>query len=190
MKHFELILAAALCGSLCTVAALNAADAKPATEAKEAAKKAEAVWLTDFEAAKKQAAAENKPILMFFTGSDWCGWCKRLHEDVLDKEEFQDFAKDGVILLELDFPRTKELSADLKKQNDALNKKFKVEGYPTMVLVAPDGEKELDRMVGYDTELVKKLKKTVKKSAVDAKKNQGKMPKITKPEKQAKKPRG
>ena len=173
MKHFELVLAAALCGSLCTGIALNAADAAPAKEAKEAAKKAEIVWLTDFEAAKKQAAAENKPILMFFTGSDWCIWCQRLHENVLDKDEFQNFAKDGVILLELDFPRNKELPAELKKQNDALNKKFKVDGYPTMVLVAPDGEKELDRTVGYDTELVKKLKKTVKKNAVDAKKKSG-----------------
>ncbi len=173
MKHFELILAAALCGSLFTGIALNAADAKPAKEAKEAAKKAEAVWLTDYEAAKKQAAAEKKPILMFFTGSDWCGWCQKLHEDVLDKDEFQAFAKDGVVLLELDFPRTKQLSADLKKQNDALNKKFRIDGYPTMVLVDSDGEKELDRTVGYDKDLVKKLKKTVKKVAVDAKKKSG-----------------
>ena len=173
MKHFELILAAALCGPLCTGIALNAADAAPASEAKEAAKKAKIVWLTDLEEAKKQAAAENKPILMFFTGSDWCGWCMKLHEDVLDKDEFQDFAKDSVILLELDFPNTKPQSDALKKQNKALDEKFKVDGYPTVVLVAPDGEKELDRTVGYDKELVKKLKKTVKKSSVDAKKKSG-----------------
>ena len=128
MKHFELILAAALCGPLFAGAALNAADAKPAAEAKEAAKKAEAVWLTDFEAAKKQAAEQKKPILMFFTGSDWCGWCKKLHEDVLDKSEFQDFAKDGLVLVELDFPRAKEQSEALKKQNSELGKKFKVSG--------------------------------------------------------------
>jgi thioredoxin-related protein len=173
MKHFELILAAALCGPLFAGVALNAADAAPAKEAKEAAKKAKVVWLTDLEAAKKQAAAEKKPILMFFTGSDWCGWCMKLHEDVLDKDEFQDFAKDNVILLELDFPNAKPQSDALKKQNKALDEKFKVDGYPTMVLVAPDGEKELDRTVGYDSELVRKLKKTVKKSAVDAKKKSG-----------------
>ena len=173
MKHYELILAAALCGSLCTGVALNAADTKPAGEAKEAAKKAESVWLTDLEAAKKQAAADKKPILMFFTGSDWCGWCKKLHEDVLDKDEFRKFAKDNLVLLELDFPESIPQSAELKKQNKALGDKFKVSGYPTMVLVAPDGEKELDRTVGYDKELVKKLQKTVKKSAVDAKKKSG-----------------
>ena len=74
MKHFELILAAALCGSVCAGVAVNAADAKPAKEEKKAEKKVESAWLTDLEAAKKQAAADKKPILMFFTGSDWCGW--------------------------------------------------------------------------------------------------------------------
>ena len=173
MKHFELILAAALCGPLFTGAVLNAADEKPAKETKETAEKAEVVWLTDYEAAKKQAAEQKKPILMFFTGSDWCGWCKKLHADVLDKKDFQDFAKDSVILLELDFPNAIPQSDALKKQNKELGKKFKVDGYPTMVLVAPDGEKELDRTVGYDSDLVKKLKKTVKKDAAAAKKKSG-----------------
>jgi len=167
MKHLELILAAALCGPLFAGAALNAADEKPA---KEEAKKSESVWLTDFEAAKKQAAAEKKPILMFFTGSDWCGWCKKLHADVLDKDEFQQFAKDNLVLLELDFPQNIKQSDELKKQNNELNKKFDISGYPTMVLLASDGEKELDRTVGYDGDLVKSLKKAVKKEAGMSKK--------------------
>ena len=171
MKHLELILAAALCGTLFAGTALNAADEKK--PAKEAAKKSEVTWLTDYESARKQAAAEKKPILMFFTGSDWCGWCKKLHADVLDKEDFQKFAKESVILLELDFPNSIPQSDELKKQNKALGEKFKVSGYPTMVLVAPDGEKELDRTVGYDADLVKKLKKTVKKDAAGAKKKSG-----------------
>ena len=173
MKHFELILAAALCGSVCVGLVANAADEKPAKDTKEAAKKADVVWLTDLEAAKKKAAAEKKPILMFFTGSDWCGWCKKLHEDVLDKDEFQDFAKENVILLELDFPNSIPQSDALKKQNKALGEKFKVSGYPTMVLVASDGEKELDRTVGYSKDLVKSLKKAVKKDAGSAKKKSG-----------------
>jgi len=181
MKHLELILAAALCGSLFAGADLNAADAKKTagettkkTEAKKVEKKAEkVVWLTDFEAARKQAAAEKKPILMFFTGSDWCGWCKKLHTDVLDKDEFQDFAKENMILLELDFPQNIKQSAELKKQNRELGDKFDVSGYPTMVLVGPDGEKVLDRTVGYDADLVKKLKKVVKKSTTGAKKKSG-----------------
>ena len=173
MKHFELILAAALCGSVCAGFTLNAADAKAAKEEKKAEKKAESAWLTDLAAAKKQAAEEKKPILMFFTGSDWCGWCRKLHEDVLDKDEFQKFAKDSVILLELDFPNSIPQSDALKKQNKALGEKFKVNGYPTMVLVASDGEKEISRTVGYDKELVSKLKKAVKKDSASAKKKSG-----------------
>ena len=173
MKHFELILAAALCGSVCAGFTLNAADAKAAKEEKKAEKKAESAWLTDLAAAKKQAAEEKKPILMFFTGSDWCGWCRKLHEDVLDKDEFQKFAKDSVILLELDFPNSIPQSDALKKQNKALGEKFKVNGYPTMVLVASDGEKEISRTVGYDKELVSKLEKAVKKTAASAKKKSG-----------------
>ena len=173
MKHFELILAAALCGSVCAGFTLNAADAKAAKEEKKAEKKAESAWLTDLAAAKKQAAEEKKPILMFFTGSDWCGWCRKLHEDVLDKDEFRKFAKDSVILLELDFPNSIPQSDALKKQNKALGEKFKVNGYPTMVLVASDGEKEITRSVGYDKELVSKLKKAVKKASASAKKKSG-----------------
>ena len=173
MKHFELILAATLCGSVCAGFTLNAADAKAAKEEKKAEKKAESAWLTDLAAAKKQAAEEKKPILMFFTGSDWCGWCRKLHEDVLDKDEFQKFAKDSVILLELDFPNSIPQSDALKKQNKALGEKFKINGYPTMVLVASDGEKEISRTVGYDKELVSKLKKAVKKDSASAKKKSG-----------------
>lgn len=176
MKHYELILAAALCGSLCAGISLNAADVKPAREVKKAEKKAESAWLTDLAAAKKQAAEEKKPILMFFTGSDWCGWCMKLHEDVLDKKEFQSFAKESVILLELDFPNSIPQSDALKKQNKALGEKFKVDGYPTMVLVDSDGEKEITRSVGYDKELVSKLKKAVKKTSASAKKKSGEDP--------------
>ena len=164
MKHLELILAAALCGSF-YAAALNAADAKSGTE-----QKSSVVWLTDFEAAKKQAAAEKKPIMMFFTGSDWCGWCQKLHEDVLDKDEFRKLAGDKLVLLELDFPRSKKLPDAVKKQNDELGKKFKVDGYPTIVVLASDGVTELGRTVGYDSDLVDSLKTAIKKNTSAKKK--------------------
>lgn len=120
-------------------------------------------WLTDFEEAKKRAAKEKKPILMFFTGSDWCGWCEKLHADVFDKDEFMKFALKNVILLELDFPKSVPQSEELRIQNKALGEKFKVDGYPTVALVTPDGEMELVRMTGYDADLVKKLRLAVKR---------------------------
>ena len=181
MKHFKPIIVIALCcaGFACEALTIINGQSGEFDEDeisnKSAEKKSEAVWLTDLAAAKKQAAAEKKPILMFFTGSDWCGWCKKLHEDVLDKDEFQTFAKENLILLELDFPNSIPQSNALKKQNKALGEKFKVSGYPTMVLVASDGETEIDRNVGYSKELVGKLKTALKKGSA-AKKTDAKAP--------------
>tara|TARA_R110002096_G_scaffold14981_5_gene52864 strand:+ start:1853 stop:2707 length:855 start_codon:yes stop_codon:yes gene_type:complete len=100
----------------------------------------EGSWLTDFEVAKATAKKEGKPILADFTGSDWCGWCIRLKEEVFSKEEFQKWAKKNVVLLELDFPRKTEISDELKKQNRGLAKKYGVRGYPTVLFLDAEGE--------------------------------------------------
>jgi thiol-disulfide isomerase/thioredoxin len=76
-----------------------------------------------------------KPIFAFFTGSDWCGWCKRLQANVFAKQAFIDWANANVILLELDFPRGKSLSPELTKQNSELQQALGVRGYPTIWLL-------------------------------------------------------
>jgi protein disulfide-isomerase len=98
-------------------------------------------WGEDFEAAKAAAAKDTKPILVDFTGSDWCGWCIKLDKEVFSKKEFKDYAKDNLILLSLDFPHEKKQSSKLKKQNEALSKKFGVEGFPTVLLLDAEGKK-------------------------------------------------
>lgn len=105
-------------------------------------------WLTSLPDAKAQAKAENKLILMEFTGSDWCPPCKKLHSLVIESEAFAEFAKDKYVLVELDFPRRKEQSAELKAANKALSEEFKVEGFPTVIILDAGG-KELHRKVGY-----------------------------------------
>lgn len=104
-------------------------------------------WLTDYELAKKQATEENKTILMDFTGSDWCGWCIRLHEEVFSLPEFKDYAKENLVLLELDFPRGKRLPPDLVAQNEKLQEEFQVQGFPTILLL--DGEGRPFGRTGY-----------------------------------------
>jgi protein disulfide-isomerase len=94
--------------------------------------KSELTWYTNLLDAQKISNASNKPIFAFFTGSDWCGWCQKLHMDVLNKKEFIDWAKKNVVLLELDYPRRKELSPELKQQNNELQQTFQVRGYPTV----------------------------------------------------------
>ena len=96
-------------------------------------------WLTNFEDAKKQASLENKSLLVDFTGSDWCGYCIKLKEEVFDKKEFADFAKDKFILVELDFPSKKKQDPAIKAQNAELGKKYRIQGYPTILLMDAKG---------------------------------------------------
>lgn len=97
-------------------------------------------WLTDFEAAKELAASEGKPMLLDFTGSDWCIWCIRLKDEVFNRQAFTDYAEADLVLVELDFPKKKEQSDELKAQNAALAKEYGVRGFPTIILLSPEGD--------------------------------------------------
>ena len=97
-------------------------------------------WEINFEQALARAKAENKPMLLDFTGSDWCGWCIRLDKEVFSQPEFMTYAADSLVLVELDFPRSKKQSAVIKAQNKALAKKYSIRGYPTIVLLTAEGE--------------------------------------------------
>ena len=127
---------------------------------------AEGEWLTDFPKAQAQAKAENKMVFLDFTGSDWCPPCKALHKNVLTTKEFLDFAKDNLVLVELDFPRRKKLSPELQKANRALSEKYNVEAFPTIIVLDSKG-KELSKDAGYGGESAKdfvgKLEKLKKK---------------------------
>jgi len=109
---------------------------------------AEGEWLTDLAKAQAKAKTEKKLVLLDFTGSDWCPPCKNLHGTVLTSAEFTKFAKASLVLVEVDFPRTKKQSPELKAANAKLEERFKIEGYPT-VIVLDAGGKELFREVGY-----------------------------------------
>jgi len=117
---------------------------------------AEGEWLTDLAKAKEKAKAENKLVLMDFTGSDWCPPCKALFKNVLSSAEFVEYAKTNLVLVELDFPTSKKQSAELKKANAELAEKFKVDGYPTIILLDSNG-KELRRNSGYSGEKPKEF---------------------------------
>ena len=97
-------------------------------------------WPTSFAEASKQAKASGKVILADFTGSDWCGWCMKLKAEVFDTPEFKDWAAKNVILLELDFPKSKSQDDATKKQNDELLKKYGVEGFPTIIFIKSNGD--------------------------------------------------
>lgn len=108
-------------------------------------------WLVNLDEAYAISKKENKPILANFTGSDWCGWCKRLTASVFVHDEFKKWADENVVLLELDFPRRKSLPSDIKEQNRGLQQAFKVRGYPTIWLFdldkdSPDAQYNIEAL--------------------------------------------
>ncbi|MEO8254661.1 MAG: thioredoxin family protein [Flavobacterium sp.] len=89
-------------------------------------------WYTDVKEAITISNKEKKPLMLFFTGSDWCGWCIRLQNEVLKTAEFSKWAKESVILVELDYPRRTAQSEEIKKQNNELQQVFGIQGFPTV----------------------------------------------------------
>ena len=96
----------------------------------------ELTWHTDLTKATDISIKENKPLFLFFTGSDWCGWCIRLQNEVFKTPEFIRWAKKNVVLVELDFPKRKEQADAIKMQNAQLQQQLQVRGYPTVWFVS------------------------------------------------------
>ena len=98
-------------------------------------------WSTDLDKAFAQAKKEKKAVLVEFTGSDWCPPCIAMRKTVFSKKEFVEAASKKFILVELDFPNG---DPELKKKNDPFAEKYKIEGFPTVILFDSEG-KEYNR---------------------------------------------
>ena len=122
---------------------------------------AEVSWLTDYKQAQEQAKAKNKLLLLDFTGSDWCGWCIRLRREVFSKPEFQEYADKNLVLMEVDFPRGKEQSQDVRVQNQNLAMQYNIEGFPTIIVLNGEGKKvgELGYMPGGAAAFISELER-------------------------------
>jgi thioredoxin-related protein len=129
---------------------------------------AQSEWLTDLPTALAKAKAENKNVLVDFTGSDWCGWCIRLKKEVFDQPEFVAYAQEKLVLVELDFPNQKPQTRELKAANQTLSEKFGVTGYPTIFVLDADGNKLIrgGYLAGGAANYITALEKINKPSAV------------------------
>jgi protein disulfide-isomerase len=107
-----------------------------------------AEWTEDYAAAAARAKKEHKMLLLDFTGSDWCSWCHRTDKEVFETQKFKDFAEQNLILVKLDFPKSRPLSDEVKAQNAKLQEKYGVEGYPTLIVLSPS-EKVVFKQNGY-----------------------------------------
>ena len=125
--------------ALLMAALASGAAAAPATEGA-----APGEWTMDLGAAKALAAETDRPLLLNFTGSDWCGWCRMMERQVFSQEAWQTYAKDRLILVWVDFPRDKSLVPEaFVERNTQLMKEFEVGGFPTYILLDPDGQTRL-----------------------------------------------
>ena len=95
----------------------------------------------DFEAALAQAKAENKTVVAAFSGSDWCGWCKRLDKEVFSKRDFIRAATNRYVLVFIDKPSDPTLLSErAAAQNPKLIEKYGIKGFPTVLLLDGDGQ--------------------------------------------------
>jgi thioredoxin-related protein len=115
-------------------------EAPPETPHDTAAIAAKSGWLTSYEQAQKEAQSKNRLLLMDFTGSDWCGWCIMLDKEVFSKPEFKEYASKNLVLLELDFPRRKQMPPETAAQNEKLLMKYGIQGFPTVVVFDSSGK--------------------------------------------------
>ena len=104
-------------------------------------------WTMDFDAAKKIAAEKKLPLMINFTGSDWCGWCKLMDKGVFAKDEWKKYAGENVLLVTLDFPKDKSIVPEkYVARNEELKSKFEVRGFPSYVILASDGETKIGQL--------------------------------------------
>jgi len=121
-------------------------------------------WTTDYSKALQSASESKKYVLLDFTGSDWCPYCIQMDKEVFSTGHFKGFAKENLVLVELDFPHSKKLTTKLAGQNKKLEQQFNVHGFPTSILVDSSGT-EVARWVGFNKDLVSHLEEKVKKSS-------------------------
>lgn len=128
-------------------------------------------WETDYAKAVTKAKAENKPMLVDFSGSDWCGWCIKLDKEVFSKQAFKDYAKENLVTVLLDFPRdTSKIPEAQQAANQALMKKHGVRGFPTVLIISPEGEviAKTGYQAGGPEKYVEHLKELLKKPEAKA----------------------
>jgi len=107
-------------------------------------------WHKDYNDALKQAKAEDKPIVLVFSGSDWCAPCKKLDRDIWTSEEFKKFSSEKYVLYRADFPRKKvnQLPQEQLNQNKELAERYNTTGYYPLGLVLDKSEQVLGK-TGY-----------------------------------------
>lgn len=148
MKYL-IIVAVAVVGVGAVLLATQKEKGKNPQAASHADLQADGAWLTDFKKAQEQAKASNKLLFLEFTGSDWCPPCRQFKQQILSTSEFLQYAGKNFVLVELDFPRARVQAPEVAQQNQGLAQRFRVEVFPTVIILNSDGKK-LREFAGFD----------------------------------------
>lgn len=106
-------------------------------------------WLTNYDAALVEAQNENKNVLVYFTGSDWCAPCKMLKKDLFETTAFQDISNNYVMLY-IDIPMNRDLiSAEQLQHNKDVSSKLNRKGAVPLLTILNSKGKELETYSGY-----------------------------------------
>ena len=140
MKNFKTIAAAIL--ATCLFNASSQASDEVQLEGAQLGR-----WTMDYTAAAKLAKEKNVPMMLNFTGSDWCGWCKLMDKDVFAKDGWKKYAAKNAVLVTVDFPSDKSIvPGKYVERNEALKNEFGIRGYPTYIVLDSDGETLLGQL--------------------------------------------
>ena len=130
MQTNAVLLAAALCAAVPVFA-----DPVPSEGAEPG------VFTQDVDAAAALAKERGLPLLLEFTGSDWCGWCQLTDRQVFGQDEWKAWAATSIVLAAVDFPADESLVPEkYRERNETLSRKYDAHGFPTFVLLSPEGE--------------------------------------------------
>jgi thioredoxin-related protein len=148
-----LLLSAALfalpgCGKRSESVDASSAQASPSVQTEPPAQTASSIqappskpgWITSVEQGQQEAKANNKLVLLDFTGSDWCGWCVLLDREVFSKPKFKEYASKNLVLVEVDFPKMKQVSDATRKENVRLAQRYQIQGFPTIIVLNSEGQ--------------------------------------------------
>ena len=140
LSHLEPSLQYGISGQQAVFSLGQATGKRPlaAPAASESAATGTAEWTEDYAAALSSARSSSKRLLLDFTGSNWCGWCKKLDAEIFASAEFKAYAAQNLVLVKVDFPRGIPQSEALKKQNAELQARYGISGYPSLIMLSPD----------------------------------------------------
>ncbi len=105
----------------------------------------ESYWQNNYKEALSKGEREDKLLLIFFTGSDWCHWCQKLERELFSEIKFKNDLPTLAVPLQVDFPMRGKISPKQKRHNQILKEKFKVEAFPTVIILDPVSGKQLLR---------------------------------------------